>query len=538
MIAPAYRHVPERVGSFGQEAVDFIGLAGRDLDAEQQHDVDALLSYGPGAKWVCLSSVDIEARQNGKTGGVLMPVVLFDLFQLKADRIAWSAQLFKTARGSFEDAVKLIDNAPEMSREVLKISRSHGEEGIYLKSGASLEFMAREGAKSGRGLGGKRVVMDEALFIGQGLISALVPTMSARPNAHINYASSAVLPTTDSDILRGRIKQGRSANPGRLIYIEYCAPGGLGTNPCELGDECTHGKILDRDHFIPPPPGCQYPLCELGIDCPHTVNAPNCALDSRALLQLANHSAGLVRADGSGISWQYLEDEREEFRDDPRGLARERLGWHDNPPELGGGTAIDMRRWSELEDQGIPAPDLYTRVAIGVDVTPKRDMISISVAYSHEYPVSEKYPEGFTVTVVLLYELFGTDTAVAEVTKLMDDLDVVQLSIQAGAPAGSLIKPLNKMGQDAFPEWEVHAATGQEVAQGVGLWLDGMTNKTLRHVGQDGFKNALKAVTVRKYGEAKMWERSDLTNISPVFAGTLAINSLFSEGDDTGPNIY
>lgn len=538
LVEPAYLHVPERIGSFGEEACDLVGLAGREVDPEQRLAIDAKLSYGPGGKWVSLSTGLLESRQNGKTAAVEVPVVMFDLFELPADRIVWTAQLFNTSLGAFKDILNLIDAAPELSRKVLKVSNSHGEEGIYLKSGAALEFRAREGVKSGRGLGGKRVVFDEALIIARGLIGALVPTLSARNNPALDYVSSACLEGPESDQLRSIVQRGRSANPGELVYVEFCAPGGFGVNACALGKECTHGKILDADHFIPPPPGCQYPLCELGLDCPHTPNAPNCVLDNRALLQLANHSAGRERLDGSGISWRFLANERQEFKGDPRELCRERLGWHDNPPELGGGTAIDMTRWSELEDQMIPAPDLYTQVAIGVDVTPKRDMTSISVAYNHAYPVSDKHPDGLTVTVVLLYELLGTDTAVAEVAKLMEDLDVVQLSIQAGGPAGSLIKPLNKVGKEAWPEWEVHAATGQEVAQGVGLWLDGMTNKTLRHVGQDGFKKALKAVTVRKYGEAKMWERSDLTNISPVFAGTLAINSLFSEGDDTGPNIY
>jgi hypothetical protein len=79
-VQPAHLWIPPRLGSYGDEAVDLARLAGRELDAEQEVAVDAMLSYGPGGRWAAFESAIIEARQNGKTGGVLLPVVLFDLF--------------------------------------------------------------------------------------------------------------------------------------------------------------------------------------------------------------------------------------------------------------------------------------------------------------------------------------------------------------------------------------------------------------------------------------------------------------------------
>ena len=91
-VAPRYRYVPDtKVGDFGPEIVDMMGLFGRELDAEQTDAVADLSSFDTKG-WVCLESGVKEARQNGKTGGVLLPVTLFDLFEMpNHDRICWTA---------------------------------------------------------------------------------------------------------------------------------------------------------------------------------------------------------------------------------------------------------------------------------------------------------------------------------------------------------------------------------------------------------------------------------------------------------------
>ena len=127
MIPPAHLWIPERAGSYGDEAVDLARIAGRELDEEQALAVDAILSYRKGGKWAALESAIIEARQNGKTGGVLLPVVLFDLFLLPPDRIVWTAHLFKTSRDAFTDFVQCIETAPELSRRVKKIAYANGD---------------------------------------------------------------------------------------------------------------------------------------------------------------------------------------------------------------------------------------------------------------------------------------------------------------------------------------------------------------------------------------------------------------------------
>ena len=67
MIEPAHLWIPDRVGSYGDEAIDLATEAGKALDDEQKQAVDALLSYGPGGKWVALEAAIIEKQAYNET---------------------------------------------------------------------------------------------------------------------------------------------------------------------------------------------------------------------------------------------------------------------------------------------------------------------------------------------------------------------------------------------------------------------------------------------------------------------------------------
>lgn len=546
VVAPRYRYVPERLGDFGDEIVDMMGLFGRELDAEQRESVADLSAYDAGG-WVSLESLVKEARQNGKTAGTVLPVTLFDLFHLRPDRICWTAHRFKTARGVFEDllgsdeAPGILERAPEYMRKIRRINRSHGEEGIYLKNGGSLEFLARENAGSGRGLGGKRNVLDEALILKGGLIGGLIPTLAARPWAHVNYASSAAFATDDSEHLRKLTARGRYAKPGdRFIHLEWCAPGGWGTNPCDLKDACPHDGRL----------GCRFPMCEMGLDCPHTLTAPNCMLDNLEYRRMANHTLG------RRISVQYVQDERQAMAGLPREFGRERLGLDEEPPlvEVAGG--IDLDQFAGLANTRLLPPGEVDQIAVVVDMPPDRSEINVGLAWLATDPLTQETRPAVMVhtlpgrrwipadpdaePVGLLDWLAGREPEGDDegMEGLVQKADLLELAIQAGGPAGSLIKPLALRGADAWPTFEVKALTSQECAQAVGHWLDAVKDSAFWHLAQDSVINAQKSATLRKYGDALMWERVDLSNISPLIAATLALHRLYTEGDGGGPNLY
>lgn len=484
LVRPQHLWVPERRGSYGAEVVDLARLAGREVDPEQQLAIDAICSYGPGGLWLTLEAAMIEARQNGKTDGVMIPITLADLFLWEADEITWSAHLFKTSRKAFAEFCRCIEFSSELSRRVKRINFSHGEESIELISGALLQFLARSGGV-GRGMAGKRVVMDEALFLEAAMMGSLLPTLATRRNAQVLYGSSAG--NLRSAHLRALRNRGRAGGDPSLIWVEYCAPGSW--------DE---------------------PGCAMGQDCSHLYGVEGCALDDESLWPQASHALG------RRISYEWMRSERRALGDTPIEFGREHLGWWEDPPTEGDLKAIDWDRWVALADPGAPAP--AGPVAVAVDVPPDRSSTHIAVTWHTGVR-----------KMVMLESLPGTSKAVARIKHLVSEQradgervrDVRVVALHAGGPAGSLVKPLEQVGV------EVESVSTQETAQATGAFLDLIAEprdetgrptgeRLLGHLNQAELNAAVRAAQLRKIGDAKMWHRDDLTNLAPLFAGTLS----------------
>jgi hypothetical protein len=476
VISPAHLWVPPRVGSYGDEAADLAERAGRVLDEEQRLAVDAMLSYGPGGRWVAMESAIIEARQNGKTGGVLLPVTLFDLFLLQPDRIVWTAHLFRTARDAFDDFCTCIETAPELSRRVKNISYGHGEEFIELHrprnsdstQGAKLEFLARSKG-GGRGLGGKRVVMDEALFLMAAAMGALMPVLSARPDPQINYGSSAALAT--SDHLHRLKDRGRAGNDPYLIWIEFCAPGG----------------------WVDPP-------CESGARCAHTPGTPGCALDDERMWPSANHTLG------KRITIDYVRAERRALP--PIEFGRERYGWHEIP--VVGSAAIDIAQWAKLLDA---LSKRAADVAIAVDIAPQRDYAAIGL-YG---PRSDKLGHWQIVD----YRP-GTEWLPDRIVELRDGLDPIAIAM-GRATYASLEVALEKLGirrpenVEEPKRGDIAVLSAAEMTASTGQALDVVRQGGVRHLGQQPLDAAVAGAKTRETGDTVAWSRKDASaDISPL----------------------
>lgn len=478
LVRPAQLWVPDRVGSYGDEAVDLMDLAGRTLDPEQALAVDAMLSYGRGGKWTALESAVIEARQNGKTGGVLVPVVLFDLFlNPPADRVVWTAHLFRTSRDAFNDFVKLIDGCDYLSRRVKKISYAHGEEIIELHSGATLEFLARSKG-GGRGLGGKRLIMDEALYLSAESMGALIPTLAARSitgDPQINYGSSAGVDT--SDHLIGLRRRGVRGDDPSLVWVEW-------------------GSGLDWDDMP----------CRQGLRCRHLVGTPGCALDDESLWPLANHAIG------KRISWDYVRSERRALP--PEEFGRERLGIWPRDVVDGRWSVIPERWWATAEQEGA-APD--GPPAIAVDVTPDRSTACIGAAAvrvggGRLVDVFEHRPGGGVRWVLpVLREL---DEKYKPLVMVVNDKALADEAEDAGLT--------------------VHRASAGDVAAGAAALFDGVAGaddagRDVKHKGRPELTAAAAGATTRTIAGTRSWawDRSDTgVDISPLVAASVALWAL------------
>jgi Phage terminase-like protein, large subunit len=282
---PRYRTVPRARTSAGQEAAELAASAGLHLDQWQRDALVDMLGERADGKWAAFEAALIVPRQNGK-GAVLEALELAGLFLFGERLILHSAHEFKTAQEGFQRALALITNADHLRKLVSRVRTSHGEEGIELRSGARLRFVARS-TGSGRGFSADRVILDEAYNLPSEVMAALLPTLSARPNPQLVYASSAPLLT--SEVLRKLCVRGRSGKSRRLAYLEWCA---------DRGDD-------EGD---------------------------------RRAWAAANPAFGIR------IDEEFVESEREALGAE---FGRERLGvWH----EEGLPTVVDMRLWAQLAD--------------------------------------------------------------------------------------------------------------------------------------------------------------------------------------------
>jgi hypothetical protein len=157
---PTVLVAPEGTSSAGREAVELARSAGLLLDPWQELALEASLTEQADGRWAALEVGLIVPRQNGK-GAVLEARELAGLFLFGDELILHSSHEFKTSQEAFRRILALVQNTPELERLVMRVRTAHGEEGIELKSGARLRFVARSSG-SARGFSGSLIVLDEA----------------------------------------------------------------------------------------------------------------------------------------------------------------------------------------------------------------------------------------------------------------------------------------------------------------------------------------------------------------------------------------
>lgn len=218
---PAWRLVPPAASSAGQEAVELAASAGLVLDPWQADAVADLLGEDEWGHWAATTGGVVCPRQNGK-GSIIEALELAWLFLFDVELIFHSAHLFATSQDAFRRIRGLIQNTPDLDRQVARFPASHGQEGIELRSGQRLNFVTRS-KSGGRGFPAPVVVLDEAFNLSTQAVAAMVPTMSAQDNPFLLFTSSAPIDDPCSDELRRFMRRSRSGEVERRCYIEYSA---------------------------------------------------------------------------------------------------------------------------------------------------------------------------------------------------------------------------------------------------------------------------------------------------------------------------
>lgn len=215
------------VSSAADEAIDLAASCGLILDDWQRWVLDGILSEKADRSFAAAQAVLIVPRQSGKNA-VLEALELAALFLLGESRIIHTAHLAKTAADHMQRMVALIRGNPELEA-VSQFFFANGKEAIVRKDNhARLEFITR-GRKTARGGSPQRVIFDEALYLSDEQMQAIMPALSAQSmnaetSPQIIYTSSAPLP--ESDVLH-RVRNACIAGELKnAFFAEWsCLPG-------------------------------------------------------------------------------------------------------------------------------------------------------------------------------------------------------------------------------------------------------------------------------------------------------------------------
>lgn len=469
---PTIRSVPAYSSSAGREAIELAAHAGLYLDPWQQAVLEDGLGEQQNGKWASFEVACVVSRQNGK-GSVFEARELAGLFLFGEKLIIHTAHEFKTSQEAFRRIADLIRNTPDLMKRVKSIRVANGEQGIELKSGQRLRFLARSNG-SGRGFSGDCVILDEAMILGDNSMAALLPTMSAKANPQLWYGASAGIGEQSVQLARVR-KRGLMGGDPSLTYVEWSAD--------------LHHAGCPRD-------------CDVHDD-----------IDDVATWAKSNPGLGYR------ITPEYIARERAALSRTV--FARERLGVGDYPEDVNESwLVIASATWQALADKRPYQPGDLEHLAMAIDVRPDRSSSAIAMAGTR--------PDGH-VQVELADHRPGTGWVVDRVTELQARWGLDTVTVDPGSPAGALIADLESAGV------VVGTVTTREYARACGAFYDAVVNGRVRHLDDATLNTAVAGVDKRPLADAWAWERRDpTTDVTPIVAVSLAYHAVaaYSEVDN------
>lgn len=475
---PRIRTVPAAPSSAGQDAVDLAAMVGIELDPWQCYALEDALGERADGSWASFEVGVLVGRQNGK-GKIIEARELAGLLLFGEKLVLHTAHEVKTSTEAFIRVKGLFTDYDELRRKVHRINNTHGEEGVELKNGARLRFIARSKV-AGRGFSGDCVILDEAFHLTDASMDALFPTLAARPNPQVWYLSSAVNQQHHhyGHVLARMRRRGIAAAAGkRLTYLEWS----------------------------------------------HDVEREDWELLPKADREAARLDPAVWAATNPGfgirISGEYIESELGALS--PEGFDVERLGIGDWPSdEAEAWAVISESAWSALGD---PESSALDPVAFSLDTTPDRSYTSIAVA--------GRRSDGL-VHLELVDHRPGTDWAPRRAAELVERWKPCAFVVDGYGPAASLIPALERR------NIEVTKIGAAETAAGCTHLFDLVKEGRARHHGQLEVATALAGAKKRVIGDEKQWawaRKGIQVVISPLVAITQAAYGFEVHADATQP---
>ena len=216
------RHAPQTVRSNAWEDVsDLCSALGLHLDEWQEEVLRAGLAERSDGRFQVRQIATSAPRQQGKTQ-LIVARALAGLLLFDERIIIVSAHRQDTARETFYRLVQLIEDNPNLEERVDFIARSEMREFIRMKSGQEIRFKARS-TGAGRGFSCDCLLLDEAQILGAAAWSAILPTMSARPNPQVWLFGTPPTENDDAEVFERFRASGIEGKESKIAYLEWSA---------------------------------------------------------------------------------------------------------------------------------------------------------------------------------------------------------------------------------------------------------------------------------------------------------------------------
>jgi phage terminase large subunit-like protein len=216
--APSSSSVPPYVSSRGAEAIELCDSVGLDLDPWQRDVLIAGLGQREDGSWSAPEVGICMPRQCGKSS-LLVARELVGLFVFGERLVIHSSYDASSSLEAFRLLLALLEDS-ELERQVKRISRVHGDEGIELVTGQRIRFRART-RSAGRGFSANLIVLVEAQLLAE---AAMMPTQAARRLSQTWLAGTAVDQRAhDHGVAFARARERGRKGDQRLAWFEWSA---------------------------------------------------------------------------------------------------------------------------------------------------------------------------------------------------------------------------------------------------------------------------------------------------------------------------
>ena len=481
------------VGSALDEALALAERVGLVLDPWQQGVLDQWLAEDLDGRWAAFEATVVVPRQNGK-GAILEARELAGLFLFGEKTIIHSAHETKTSKEAFRRMEAYIRSDPVLFDRVGEdgFKRSNEEVSITVRdTKARIRYLTRS-TSGGRGFTADLLVLDEAYNLPAEVMAAIIPVLSARPNAQIVYASSAGM--AQSHALWSLRQRALAGGDPSLAYAEWTA----------------EGPRLSKSGEVEVSP----------VDP-----------DDEGAWLASNPSIGVQRPDGSGLSLSAVANERRAMAGSPDQFLRERLGvWEPIPDE-------DKVKEPKLtEDQWMGSVTDRTPALKAGELTLAFD-VNVDGAWSAVVACYGTPTEPF---VDLIEHNPGMGWLAPRVAELVRDWRPVKLVCNAVGPSAAQIGPvmvaLSELKLDRDVLKPVSAIEYKRGCQGL---VDDLDNGRLsRPVGQSPLDQAGLGAVERRVGDSWVWDGHQVDSpICSLVAATMARQEYVTQDEQVRPNV-